>query len=254
MTATATVTREPQTLAPIPFGRLVRTEWRKATDTRAARWLIALAAVATIGFELAPLLAKNSIPQVQSNYLQFTTFGLASLLPVVSILTLTSEWTQRTVLTTFTQEPRRHRVIEAKVVVSLLMAVAAIVFGALVTLAAVGIANGIGRDVAADLGAARLIGYALFILVNIGMGVAFGALLHNTPAAIVLFFVLPTAFGILGAAVSWVDDWLNTGTTFNWLLEAEYDGHVPNILVSVAVWLVVPLVLGVIRTSRREIK
>ena len=34
-------------LGPIPFSRLVRVEWAKATDTRAARWLLALVALAS---------------------------------------------------------------------------------------------------------------------------------------------------------------------------------------------------------------
>jgi hypothetical protein len=36
-------------LGPIPFPRLVRVEWAKATDTRAARWLLALVALSTAG-------------------------------------------------------------------------------------------------------------------------------------------------------------------------------------------------------------
>ncbi len=36
-------------LRPIPFPRLVRAEWAKATDTRAARWLLALVALSTAG-------------------------------------------------------------------------------------------------------------------------------------------------------------------------------------------------------------
>lgn len=254
-TATQTVpTRRAAADAGIPFARLVRVEWRKATDTRAARWLLAVTAVGTIALMLAPLLAKNSIEQSWTVYLQFTAFGLGTLLPVVSILTMTSEWNQRTVLTTFAQEPRRARVVGAKVAVSGLMAVAGIVFGALVTAAALGIASASGRDLNANLDTAHAIGYALFITANIGVGVAFGALLQNTPAAIVLNFVLPTIFGILGAAVASLGRWIDTGTTFNWLVEGDFDGHVPNILASVGLWLVLPLALGVVRTVRREIK
>ena len=71
---------------------------------------------------LAPLLAPSSIDQTYTSYLGFAAIGLTILLPVVSILTLTSEWSQRTALTTFTQEPRRMRVINAKIAVSLMLA------------------------------------------------------------------------------------------------------------------------------------
>ena len=50
---------------PIPFSRLVRVEWAKATDTRAARWLILTIALTTTGLMLAPLLATTSIDQTQ---------------------------------------------------------------------------------------------------------------------------------------------------------------------------------------------
>ncbi|SHG15979.1 hypothetical protein SAMN05443575_1538 [Jatrophihabitans endophyticus] len=243
----------PPASAPIPFARLLRVEWGKATDTRSARWLLGITALATALLMLVPLIDRQGNDQTFAAYLQFAAFGIGTLLPVVSILTLTTEWTQRTVLTTFVQVPRRSRVISAKVVVSVLIAFAAIAYGVVVTTVALSIAAATGRDVGLGLGAADLVGYALFVLVNIGMGVAFGALLHNTAAAVVLFYVLPTAFGILGDAVAPVGRWLDTNTTFNWLVEGDFGGHVPNILVSVLVWLVVPLALGLVRTARREI-
>jgi ABC-2 type transport system permease protein len=253
---TATLNRPPHTLpidAPIPFGRLVGVEWRKATDTRSARWLLGLTALVTAAAMLIPLIAAHSIDQNWSSYLLFAGFALATLLPVVAILTLTTEWTQRTVLTTFMQEPRRARVIGAKVSVAGLLTLAAMVYGAVVTAVALGIAAALGRDLTADLGPANVSGYALFILLNMAMGVAFGALLHNTAAAIVLFFVLPTVFGFVGAALHSVDRWVNTGTTFDWVQQGDYGGHVPNIVVSALLWIVAPLVVGVIRTVRREI-
>lgn len=173
--------------SPIPFARLLRVEWGKATVTRAARWLIAITAAATVLIMLAPLLARSSIDQRYDQYLQFAALALATLLPVVAILTLTTEWTQRTVLTTFTQESRRARVLGAKVSVAALIALAAIIFGAVVTAAALGIATATGRDLTNDLNAANLTGFALFVLVNMMMGVAFGAVLHNSAASIVQF-------------------------------------------------------------------
>ncbi|MDQ1535809.1 MAG: type transport system permease protein, partial [Actinomycetota bacterium] len=105
----------------IPFGRLVRVEWSKATDTRAARWLLIAVAATTVGLMLTPILSPSSIDQSYTSYLGFAAIALSILLPVVSILTLTSEWSQRTALTTFTQEPRRLRVVTAKITVSLML-------------------------------------------------------------------------------------------------------------------------------------
>lgn len=240
--------------APIPFGRLVRVEWSKATDTRAARWLIALTGAATVLAMLAPLLAPHRIDQSVTSYLGFTLIGLTTLLPVVVIMTLTAEWSQRTVLSTFIQEPRRTRVISAKVVVSLIMAGIATVFGAVVVAGSLGVAGLIGRDITNDLDTSVVVGFVLFVFVNMLMGVAFGALLHNTAASIVAFFLLPTLFGVLGAAVDSVGRWIDPSRTFQWMQDGEWSGHYAQIGVSLLLWLVLPLAAGLARTARREIK
>ena len=109
------------TLGPIPFPRLVRVEWAKATDTRAARWLLALVALSTAAMMLAPVLAPTSFDQTYASYLGVAALALAILLPVVAILMLTGEWSQRTAFTTFTQEPRRIRVVNAKLAASMVL-------------------------------------------------------------------------------------------------------------------------------------
>ena len=108
-------------LGPIPFPRLVRVEWAKATDTRAARWLLALVALSTAGMMLAPVLAPTSFDQTYASYLGVAALAVSILLPVVAILMLTGEWSQRSVFTTFTQEPRRIRVVNAKLAASLVL-------------------------------------------------------------------------------------------------------------------------------------
>ena len=48
-------------------------------------------------------------------------------------------------------------------------------------------------------------------------------------------------------------EWIDSSTTFDWLLRGEWSGHTPQILVSVAVWVAIPLAAGMFRTARREI-
>jgi hypothetical protein len=237
----------------IPFGRLLRVEWGKATETRAARWLLAAVAASTVGLMLAPILAPSSIDQTYSSYLSYAAMGLSILLPVVAILTLTSEWSQRTVLTTFTQEPRRMRVVTAKIAVSLLLGAGAAVFGGLVTAAGLAVAAASGRTLDADLDAGLVIAFLLYVLLNIMTGVALGALVHNSAAAIVASFVLPIGFALLGRASQAVTDWLDYTTAFTWLLDGQWSGHLAQILVAVVLWVAAPLAVGLVRTVRREI-
>jgi ABC-type transport system involved in multi-copper enzyme maturation permease subunit len=240
-------------LRPIPFRRLLRVEWAKATDTRSSRWLLALVAVSTIGLMLAPVLAPSSIEQSYTSYLTFAAAALGLLLPVVAILMLTSEWSQRTVFTTFTQEPRRMRVIKAKLAASLLLGGGAAVYGGLVTAAGLGVAAASGRTVEANLTAGAVAGFVLCALLNVGFGLALGALLQSSATAIAASFVLPAATGLLAVASKPVGQWLDSSTAFNWVLENQWEGHLPQIVFSVILWVAAPLAVGIVRTLRRDV-
>jgi len=240
------------TLGPIPFSRLVRVELAKATDTRAARWLLALVALSTAAMMLAPILAPTSFDQTYTSYLKVAAIALAILLPVVAILMFTGEWSQRTVYTTFTQEPRRLRVVNAKLEASLILGGGGAVFGGVVTAAGLGLASASGRALEANLTVGAITGYLLFILLNVLAGVALGALLHSSATAIAASFALPAAFAVLGTASTLVSDWIDT-RTWNWVLENDWGGHVPQISFSVRFWVAVPLAAGIVRTRRRDV-
>ena len=241
------------TAGPIPFVRLVRVEWAKATDTRAARWLLALAALLTAGMMLVPVLAPTTFDQTYASYLRVAALGLTILLPVVAILMLTGEWSQRSIMTTFTQEPRRIRVLNAKLAVSMVLSGGAAVFGGVVTAAGLGLASASGRVLEADLTAGGIAGYLLFVVLNVLAGVALGALLQSSATAIAASFALPAAVAVLGTASTLVADWIDMSTTWNWVLENDWAGHVPQISVSIVFWVAVPLAAGVVRTIRRDV-
>jgi ABC-2 type transport system permease protein len=243
----------PSAPGPIPFSRLVRVEWAKATDTRAARWLLALVAVSTTGMTLAPVLAPTTFDQTYASYLRIVAVALTILLPVVAILLFTGEWSQRSVMTTFTQEPRRIRVLNAKLAVSMVLGGGGAVFGGVVTAAGLGLAAASGRALEADLTVGAIIGYLLFVLLNVLAGVALGVLLQSSAAAIAACFALPAAFAGLGAASTLVANWVDTSAPWSWVLENDWAGHVPNISFSIALWVVVPLAAGVVRTMRRDV-
>ncbi len=257
-----TTSRSPQTVGidtapsargPIPFSRLVRVEWAKATDTRAARWLLALVALSTAGMMLVPVLAPTTFDQTDASYLRVAALGLTILLPVVAILLFTGEWSQRSIMTTFTQEPRRIRVVNAKLAVSLVLGGGGAVFGGVVTAAGLGLAAASGRALEADLSVGAITSYLLYVLLNVLAAVALGALLQNSAAAIAASFALPAAFALLGTASTLVSEWIDMSTPWNWVLENDWRGHVPQISVSVLFWVVVPLAAGVIRTIRRDV-
>ena len=243
----------PSSPGPIPFARLVRVEWAKATDTRSARWLLALLALSTAGMMLVPVLVPTSFDQTYASYLEVASIGQVILLPVVAILMFTGEWSQRSVMTTFTQEPRRIRVLNAKLAVSLLLGGGAAVFGGVVTAAGLGLAAASGRALEANLSVGAITGYLLYLLLNVLGGVAFGALLQNSAVAIAAYFTLNPAVALLGTVSTLVADWIDTATTWTWVLENDWAGHVPQISFSIVFWVAVPLAAGVVRTIRRDV-
>ena len=238
---------------PIPFSRLVRVEWAKATDTRAARWLLAICALTTVGMVLVPILAPETLDQTYGGYLRVAALGLTILLPVVAILMLTGEWSQGSIMTTFTQEPRRIRVVNAKLTVSMMLGVVAAAFGGLVAAAGIALASASGRALEADLSIGTVIGYLIFVLLNVLSGVALGALLQNSAAAIAASFALPAGFALLGMASTFVSKWIDMSTTWNSILVNDWAGQVPQIVFSVLIWVGIPLVAGIIRTTRRDV-
>jgi len=243
----------PPNPGPIPFSRLVRVEWAKATDTRAARWLLALVAVSTVAIMLAPILAPARFDQTYTSYLEVASIAEVIFLPVVGILMLTSEWSQRSIMTTFTQEPRRIRVVKAKLATSLMLGTGAAVFGGVVTAAGLGLAAFSGQALEGTLSIGDIAGYLLYLLLNVLGGVAVGALLQSSATAIAAYFALNAAAALLGTTSTLVADWIDTATTWNWVLHNEWGGHVSKISVSVLFWVAIPIAAGAVRTLRRDI-
>jgi hypothetical protein len=203
---------------------------------------------------LAPVLAPTTFDQTYASYLGVAAVGVSILLPVVAILLLTGEWSQRSVMTTFTQEPRRIRVVNAKLAVSVLLGVGGSAFGGMVTAAALALAASSCRALEANLTVGAITGYLLFVLLNVLAGVALGALLQSSAPAIAASFALPAAFAVLGKASTLVSDWIDTFGPWNWVLENDWAGHVAQISFSIVFWVAVPLAAGVVRTILRDVE
>jgi hypothetical protein len=238
----------------IPFDTLVRAELRKTVDVRAARWMLFASALLVAGAEAVPLVFPHNVTQDRASYLTWAALGLSRLLPLVLLMAMTAEWSQRTAMTTFTLEPRRGRVLAAKATAGLIISVLAGLFALLAATVAVLAASHAGRPVAEGWNWSQLAGFALFIVLTSAVGMAIGAAVHNTAAAIVSYFVLAGLFSLLMIpALQKAGDWINTGTTFGWMLAGDWSGHVAQIAVCAALWIALPLAVGTIRTVRREV-
>ena len=252
------------TRAGVPLSRIVKVELRKMFDTRSGFWLMAsigiIAALATLSVILF-------VPDEGITYASFGAavgFPMAVLLPIMAILAVTGEWSQRTGLITFTLVPHRGQVILAKViaavsvgVVSMLLAFAIGAVGNIVGSAL----NGV--DATWDMTFAVFLQIILANILGLLVGFMLGVLIRSTPGAIVAYFVysfvLPAIFAALAAFQEWFRDiqlWIDFGSAQAPL----FDGGGPTgeewaqIGVSGMIWLVIPMVIGVWAVLRSEVK
>ena len=112
------------------------------------------------------------------------------LLPIVGILLVSSEWSQRTALITFTLVPKRMRVMSAKIAAGLVLGVIVLAIALVVAVVAILAVGGEWT-----LGPAVFGQIACSCLTAMLTGIAFGAAFLSSAPAIVLSFVLPLALG-----------------------------------------------------------
>ena len=88
-------------------------------------------------------------------------------------------------------------------------------------------------------------------------GIAFGAALLASAPAIVLYFVLPLAWTIVGslAFLEGAARWLDSSRTFSPMIEEALSGtQWARVVATVALWILLPLAIGVLRITRGEVR
>jgi hypothetical protein len=247
----------------LPPPRVTGTELRKMFDTRSGLWLLASIAIASV---LATAAVIAFAPDKELTYTTFATaigFPMAVILPIIAILSVTSEWSQRNGLTTFTLVPSRSRVIAAKLVCSVLVGVAsmavAMAVGALGTVVGSALA---GVDQVWDASVADLLLIVLGNVLGMLVGFMLGVLVRSSAGAIVGYFVysflLPTLSGLLAASQGWFRD-LQPWVDFNYAQSALFNGPLSaeqwqHLVVTGALWLLLPTLVGIRLVMRSEVK
>jgi ABC-type transport system involved in multi-copper enzyme maturation permease subunit len=244
----------PVPVRALPFARAITLELRKMLDTPAA-WAVLLL-VLGIGFAaLGYRIGTDAQPPGFERAAGSMLLGAEILLPVIGLLAMTSEWTQRTALVTFTLQPRRGRVLAAKLLAVIALAMAATLALAAVAAVATGVLGVVtGADGGWGTAPQSLAAATVAIVTGTVMGAAFGALAQHTAAALVLYFALPMVWrlastSLLGDAAVWLDPHAASSA----LADLDLTGRLAPTLTALAGWIVAPLVVGVVRTMRREV-
>jgi ABC-2 type transport system permease protein len=236
-------------------GRLVAVELRKMLNTRAGFWL----QVAMVAITVVVVAVRSAVGEAADHtFASVLSVGLqpaAVLLPVVGILLVTSEWSQRTGMITFALVPVRSRILGAKLIASIVLALAMLVMSVAVVAAGVLVASPGVDGTWSD--AATLIGQsAVFLTTGMVVGVAFGAILLASAPAIVALFALPitwtavASLSLFADAAPWLDTRLALAPLHEEVMSATQWAHAGTAL---ALWMLLPLLIGIWRITRREV-
>jgi ABC-2 type transport system permease protein len=236
--------------------RLATVELRKMADTRSGFWLLLDVVGLMIALALVTAVVGDAQDHTLRNLIAAALFPVSVLLPVVGILLLSSEWSQRTGMITFALVPQRTRVFAAKVLAAVAVSLVAL-------LLALGIGAAAATVFAPDLTGTwslppAMVGQeAVLVASGMIMGLGFAAMLLSSPAAIVLYFALPLGFQALAAIpgfdgpAGWLDGSRSLAPMTDHVLSATEWARVGTTL---AVWMLVPLVIGVSRVTRSEVR
>ena len=112
----------------MPLSRVVRVELRKMFDTRSGFWLIASIVIAASSPRSATIAFAPDADLTYYTFAKAIGFPMTVVLPMIALLSITGEWSQRSGLTTFTLVPHRSRVMLAKVDLLGAVAVASMLF------------------------------------------------------------------------------------------------------------------------------
>ena len=239
------MTAQTATLARPSLPRLAAVELRKSADTRAGFWLLLVVVLLAAAIVVLQLVFGEDSDRTFSAVLSSAVQVISIVLPVLGILLVTSEWSQRTGLSTFALVPQRERIIVAKTIGAIILTLLAVV--------ACLVVSAIGNAIAGgdwDLGLGELGRYTLFELITMLGGVAFGLAFMNSALAIVMYFVIPIGWSILGETISALDkpaDWLDLGRPMTTLADSTVTMSGTDwaqLATASAVWVGVVLAIG----------
>jgi len=237
------------------LGRLVAVELRKMVDTRAGSWLQIATAAITVVAVIVRCIVGDAADHTFVSVLEVGLKPAAVLLPVAGILLVTSEWSQRTGIVTFALIPNRSRVLGAKLIAAIVLSLVTLAVAVGIVAAGVAVASP-GVDGAwADAGT-LIAQSAVYLTAGMMIGVALGAILLTPAPAIVVLFPLPMAWMAVvslppfSGIAPWVDNASALGQMTVEVMSATQWAHAGT---SLAIWMVLPLLIGAWRITRREI-
>jgi len=252
VTTPAQMNRPP--IRPQRLFTLLTVEFRKLIDTRSGKAVLGIGLAVPLA-ALIWMLIKGGADVSWRHYSQFAP-ALGMTIPLIGLFAMTAEWTQRTALTTFTLSPRRGRVLLMKFVASFVLAIAVLAAVVGLTLGATALGGLItGETPSYEFFAADVRALAIITALQVIMAAGFGALAAQTAVAVGAFLVAPTLWAVVGPLVFGGNaQWLDVFAAYDRLSSGTPLADLPQTLTAIAVWVVLPTTVGVVRSLHREVK
>ena len=250
------------TLDPVPLSRIVGVELRKMFDTRSGFWLMASVVITALLSAASIVAFADDTDLTHYTFSKAVGLPMSVILPIIAILAITGEWSQRTGLTTFTLVPRRSRIILAKVIASgtggaVAMAIA-LVFGVVGNLVGPAIA---GTDRRWDVSVGHFLTIVLASLLCLLTGTMLGILFRSSTVALVTYFVyafvMPNILALWAARQEGFADlqpWIDLIGAEAYLFEGTPTAQQwAYVAVTAAGWILLPALLGLRLAMRSEV-
>ena len=212
LTSSPELTAATRTPSPLTLTRTVAVEARKVTNTVSGKVLLPLGAALMAVFGLG----RAFIPDADITFGRIATTACIPgswVIMAASVLLISGEFTRREAAVTFTLDPRRGRVLAAKAVVAMGLALAAACWALIVAGVAYLLAPALaGVTLPPDLEPGRIAVVFGGLVFTALAGVALGLLTRNAVAPIVVMLAWPTVSMLVARSsevaqkiIAWID-------------------------------------------------
>ena len=222
-------------------------------DTRSGFWLIASIGITGLIATIATIAFAPDQDLTYYNFAKAVGFPITVILPMIALLSITSEWSQRSGLTTFTYVPNRRRVVGAKTLSAVIVAVASMLFAFVVG----ALGNVVGSTIAGtptvwDLSVAHAVddraGQPGLAADRHHARHAAPQLRRRPGRVLRLVLLVPNLSGLLATSQDWfehVQPWVDLNFAQTSLFEGMHTGaEWAHVAATVLIWIVLPGLSG----------
>lgn len=238
---------------------MVLVEVRKSVDTRAGRGLLITAVVIVALFAVISATTLSPTQIDLAEMIRFAGAPLFILMPTIAMISVTTEWTTRSAMTTFLLNPRRGQVALSKLLAGWLLSIGA-VFVAAVLCGLVGLIVASLSGSTFELNAAAALASLVYCIVSVVVlniiAMAIGSIVVSTALGLAIYFLFTAGLdGLVGLiAPSW-----SSYLSFNAGLDAIATGslnssNAASSIISVILWLLLTALVGLRLFKTREVR